>query len=235
MSNAELAQKLVEFLQLESPPIALQFVQKSPEHLPKFEGVVSAGCVFWRKAEQSTFYTDASDHVNCPVGVHTMGLPMSPETQSSLMGLVVQMGEFCYLDGAEVPHIPTVSGEKSEIVYGPLAQLETEPDVVVVWVTPYQAMLLQEATKATAWAANSGTPTFGRPACAAIPAALQRGTTVLSLGCIGMRTFTEIAQDRLLAVLPRQALAELTESLQQTSTANQQMSQFYEQKKAVAS
>jgi len=230
MSNAKLAQKLVESLQLKSPPIALSFVREAPINIPRFDATVPAGCSFWRKAEQGVLYTDALDHVNCPVGMHAMGLPMSGETSEALMDLVVQMGETCYLDGAEVPHIPTVAGEKSGIVYGPLTDLEDQPDAVLLWVTPYQAMLLQEATKAVAWTANSGVPTFGRPACAAIPAAMLKGTAVLSLGCMGMRTFTEVAQEQLLAVLPQQALAELTDSLQLATTANQQMQQFYEQK-----
>lgn len=48
---------------------------------------------------------------------------------------------------------------------------------------------------------------------------------------MGMRTITEVSQDRLLAVLPNEVLAELTDNLQQVTRANQQMQQFYEQKK----
>ena len=231
MSNPALAQQLTETLQLESPAIALAFVQQPPENIPRFEGIVPAGCVFWRKAAEGTFYADVTDHENCPVGVHTLGLPLSEAIAAELGGLVVKMGEACYLDGAEVPNIPTVPGEKSGVVYGPLAVFELEPDAVLVWVTPQQAMLLQEATKATAWTGNSGAPTFGRPGCASIPAALQSGGSVLSLGCMGMRTLTEISQNLLLTVLPRQVLGELTANLQQIAAANQAMQAFYNQKK----
>lgn len=230
MSNSELAQQLTKTLQLESPAIAIAFVRQPPAHISRFEGVVPAGCAFWQKAVEGTFYADVADHENCPVGVHTLGLPLSEAIASELGGLIVKMGEACYLDGAEVPNIPTVPGEKSGVVYGLLAEFELKPDVVLVWVTPQQAMLLQEATKASAWSTTSGSPTFGRPGCAAIPAALQNGSAVLSLGCTGMRTFTNLSQNLLLAVLPHQVLDDLTANLQQIAIANQQMQEFYNQK-----
>ncbi len=76
MNNAELAHQLTECLELNNPPIALRFVQEIPRDIPPFDGTVTAGCAFWRQAEQGTFYTSALAHINCPIGVHTMGLPM---------------------------------------------------------------------------------------------------------------------------------------------------------------
>lgn len=146
MNNAELAQQIVEALSLESPPVALQFVEEVPKDIPQCNDTVPAGCAFWREAEQGLFYTSASDHANCPVGVHTMGLPMSDETAAELKGLVQQMGELSYVNPAEVANIPTVPSQKSGIVYGSLATMATQPDAVLLWVTPYQAMLLNEAT-----------------------------------------------------------------------------------------
>jgi uncharacterized protein (DUF169 family) len=161
MKNAELARQLVEALRLENPPVALQFVKEVPKTIPQFAGTVPAGCAFWREAEQGIFYTQASDHADCPVGVHTMGLPMSNETAAELEGLIQQMSELNYLNPAEVANIPTVSGEKCGIVYGPLAAMETQPDAILIWVTPYQAMLLNEATGDVAWSQHSAVSTFG--------------------------------------------------------------------------
>ena len=49
-----------------------------------------------------------------------------------------------------------------------------------------------------------------------------------------MRTFTEIAGDRMLAVLPGSALASLADSLQTTEAANASMRSFYAEKKAAS-
>lgn len=53
----------------------------------------------------------------------------------------------------------------------------------------------------------------------------------LSLGCMGMRTFTEISEDRLLAVLPGDRAKEFSDALEQTLTANSAMQDFYEERK----
>lgn len=213
MNNAELDHHLVECLGLDSSPVALQFVREISDNIPQFDDTVPAGCAFWRRAEQGVFYASASDHANCPIGVHTMGLPMSNETAVELQELVQQMGELSYVNPTEVDHIPTVPGEKSGVVYGPLATTEAQPDAILVWVTPYQAMLLNEATGSAAWSQYSGVSTFGRPGCAAIPAALKQGMAALSLGCMGMLTFTEISQDRMLTVLPHQVMPALIDGL----------------------
>jgi hypothetical protein len=94
-------------------------------------------------------------------------------------------------------------------------------------------MLLQEAAGGARWSDQPGIPTFGRPSCAAIPAAIQRNTATQSLGCMGMRVFTEIAQDRLLAVLPGARLADLPEALERIARANSKMSQHYRGQKAI--
>ncbi|MFI5266806.1 MAG: DUF169 domain-containing protein [Chloroflexota bacterium] len=224
---------LVSSLGLATAPVGLRFVVEPPSGLPRFEGEVPSACTFWRRAERGSFYADAPSHFNCLIGAHTMGLPMPEEKGPELMALIGQMGENEYFDAAEVPHIPTDSSPKSGVVYGPLAEFEDAPDAVLVWVTPYQSMLLQEATGAARWSEQSGIPTFGRPSCAAIPAALQRGSATQSLGCMGMRVFTEIAQDRMLGVLPRQQLAGLPAGLERVAQSNQKMTQHYRGQKAI--
>jgi uncharacterized protein (DUF169 family) len=229
----ELSSLLTNTLDLSSPPVALRFVEHQPADIHAFEGEVPSACTFWRRAEQGLLYADAAAHFNCLVGTHTMGLPMPAEKGPELMALIGQMGENQYFDAGEVPHVPTVPGAKSGIVYGPLAAFDETPDAVLVWVTPYQSMLLQEATGNAAWSEKSGIPTFGRPSCAAIPAALSRGTATQSLGCMGMRVFTEVAQDRLLGVLPRQMLDDLPAGLQRVADANEKMAQHYRGQKAI--
>ncbi|HEX6512267.1 MAG TPA: hypothetical protein VF157_08215, partial [Chloroflexota bacterium] len=83
------------------------------------------------------------------------------------------------------------------------------------------------------WTDQPGIPTFGRPSCAAIPAAIQRGSATQSLGCMGMRVFTEVAQDRMLGVLPGDLLEDLPAALEATARANDKMTQHYRGQKAI--
>jgi uncharacterized protein (DUF169 family) len=93
-------------------------------------------------------------------------------------------------------------------------------------------MVFSEAAGTCAWTAAAPTSALGRPACAVLPTALQSGTPSLSLGCAGMRTFTEISQDRLLAAIPGRALEQFAADLDRTVTANTAMLAFYAQRKA---
>jgi uncharacterized protein (DUF169 family) len=63
-------------------------------------------------------------------------------------------------------------------------------------------MLCNEAMGKVRWTESTDTRLTGRPACAALPVALASSEATFSLGCMGMRTFTGIGEDRMLAVLP---------------------------------
>jgi uncharacterized protein (DUF169 family) len=228
VNYTELAELLRESLGLELPPVALRVVQEAPAGVRRFQGDVPSACTFWRRAEGSSFYAESAQHLNCLVGAHTMGLQIDEARGAELMELIGQMQGAGYLDPDEVAYIPTVPGEKAGIVYGPLSEFQGDPDVVLVWLTAEQAMWLQEASGSARWSPQSGIKAFGRPSCAAIPAALAAGAATLSLGCAGMRTFTEIPPDRLLGVLPGNLLDGLAAGLQRMQNANEAMQARYQ-------
>jgi uncharacterized protein (DUF169 family) len=68
----------------------------------------------------------------------------------------------------------------------------------------------------------------GRPGCTALPLAVSSDELRMALGCIGMRTFTGIADDLLLAAVHGGKIGELTEALHTTVTANPGMKSFYD-------
>lgn len=67
-------------------------------------------------------------------------------------------------------------------MYGPLGDFPVEPDVILMWLTPRQAMIFNEATGTSNWTSPSD-KMLGRPACAALPAALNESQPKISLGC----------------------------------------------------
>ena len=224
----ELARALRETVELRYTPVALAFATERPDGIADAGDEVPSACTFWRHAEERVFYAPAEAHMNCPIGAMTMGFPMSELQQEQLMGLVGQMGEVGYVDPEEAANIPSVPGDKSGIVYGPLEGFPLEPDVVLAWVTGRGAMMLDEATGASRWTPEqTGLMTFGRPSCAAVAVAVRTAKPSFSVGCSGMRIFTGIDPDLNLAILPHEILAELPERLDATRRANEQMATFY--------
>jgi uncharacterized protein (DUF169 family) len=232
MKYTEIADRISAELDLDMPPVALAFVESAPAGVETTDAVAPSSCAFWRRAEENVFYAPADAHFNCPIGALVMGFDLPEPVQANLGTAVGMMCDVAYLGADEPANIPTVKKEKNGILYGPLRDFPIEPDAVLVWVTSRQAMVVGEAAGTTRWLENGKASIFGRPACAAIPSALSADEPVLSLGCAGMRTFTEILPDRLLCVIPAARLEEFPSSLAATTAANRQMQAYYDQQKA---
>ena len=231
MNYSEYTEIISSRLALGSTPVALSFVESPPEGVARPDSDVPAGCAFWRMAEAGIFYAPAEAHFNCPIGSMTMGFDMPPNVMQDLMALVENMTGCGYIGPEEAAKIPSVPGKKSGIVYGPLADFNSAPDLVLLWLSPRQAMIFQEAAGRCSWTETIPAGIFGRPACAALPIATQSGQATLSLGCAGMRTFTEIADDRMLAILPGDQLSQFSSALEKAVEVNGSMEDFYSGRK----
>jgi uncharacterized protein (DUF169 family) len=73
---------------------------------------------------------------------------------------------------------------------------------------------------------------FGRPTCAALPAAMAASRPVMSLGCIGMRTFTRVPEDLMLGVIPAGEAPTFLDAIDTAVRANEAMRPFYEGQRA---
>jgi uncharacterized protein (DUF169 family) len=234
MHVRDIATKLTTTLGLATPPVALALADAPPAGVRTFEGSVPSACTFWRRAEAGVFYATAAQHFRCPVGTMVMGFEMPDHVKNELMGLVGVMVEGGYLGADEAPRIPTLPRKSAGVVYGPLRDFPIEPDAVLMWLTPRQAMLVSEAGGSCNWTGSAPAGTLGRPACAAIPTAVSRGSVTASLGCVGMRTYTEVADDQMLAVVPAAAVSQLEAALSSIVMANRGLAEFHEARKAGA-
>src|SRR5437763_3096861 len=144
MTNQEIAAAIRSELQLGTPPVGIAFTAEPPEGMPAAGDRVPSSCSMWRLAEQGAFYAPAESHFNCPVGATILGLELPPPLQEELMGLVGTMASVGYFDPTEAAYLPTVKRPKRGALYGPLADLPSQPDLVLFWVDATQAMLAAE-------------------------------------------------------------------------------------------
>lgn len=231
MTNKSIADRLSAALTLDPPPIALTFTDTPPAGVAGPDRVVPSACAFWRLAEQGVFYAPADTHYNCPIGAMVMGFSLTEQVQQTLGELMTSMCGCDYFGPEEADKVPAVAPSAAGILYGPLADLPLVPGLVLFWLTPWQAMLYNEAAGTASWAAGSP-PTTGRPACAALPTALSHNSATISLGCAGMRTFTDIADDRLLAAVPGSRIESFADNLDRVIAANDTMLTYYQGRKA---
>lgn len=223
-------QHLQNILGLSSPPVALAYRSEPPAGVPRVTEPMPSGCGYWKAAaEGRTFYTEASDHLGCPVGAYTNGVSLCAETARELGSMVETMVGLEYLRAEEVPQIPHRTEPFAFLVYAPLADADFEPDIVLIRGNARQIMLLTEAARAAGVGEGD---TLGRPACSMIPAAMMGGQTVSSFGCIGNRVYTELPDHEMYIAIPSAQLATVLDKLTTIVAANSALEQFHLQRRA---
>lgn len=226
-----MSEQIQRLLNLEAAPVAVTFHDVRPNNVPHTEKVEPSGCTYWRRAaEGKTFYTEASDHYNCPIGCYTHNVEL-PATQAeeleNTLGLMVELG---YITMEEVPGIPRQKNPFQSAVYSPLADATGTPDVVIISGTPRQMMLLTEAATAAGIGTQDGV--MGRPTCAVIPAVVQGGRSASSLGCIGNRVYTALSDDDFYFAFPGEHIDAIVEKLETIVNANRALEAYHQQRQA---
>jgi uncharacterized protein (DUF169 family) len=222
----ELERQISATVKLPRRAVAVTFLEAEPSGVAKFAGTQPSGCSFWRlAAEGRTFYTVPENHFNCAVGAYTHNITLSPEREKETGDTLKLMFDLGYVKPEEVPQIPRLARAPKAILYSPLGDTPTTPDVVLFACQPSAAMLLQEAAGRAG--VGAAAPTLGRPTCMALPASLQHGT-VISLGCIGNRVYTGLAEDELYVVLRGRDLSAVAEALKTIDSANAALKDYAE-------
>jgi uncharacterized protein (DUF169 family) len=220
----DLERRIGAAVKLARRPVAVTFLEAAPANVEKFSGTEPSGCSFWRlAAEGRVFYTVPENHFNCAVGAFTHNIPLSAEREKETEQTLKLMFDLGYVKPEEVPQIPRLGKAPAAILYSPLGEAPVAPDVVLLACKPAVAMLLNEAIVRAGVA--SGVPVLGRPTCMALPAAMQHGS-ILSLGCIGNRVYTGLADDEMYLVVRGKDLGAVADALGVITTANAALSDY---------
>ena len=224
------ADRLTAALELTLPPIAVAFPDAVPDGVPEFDGTVPAGCVFWEEAAARTFATTAGHHALCSIGIHTHHLSGAPASQPEELGAALEaMMGLDYVREEEVAAIPVLGREAKHAVYGPLCEFPLDPDVVLVFTDSRQGLVMSEAV---ARVDGEVAPAMGRPACAAVPHAVNGGSAAMSLGCCGARAYLDaLSDDVAMWALPASRLDEYSEAIGVLAEANRTLAAFHERRR----
>jgi uncharacterized protein (DUF169 family) len=226
----KLADDLITSLALAQAPIALSFADAPPPDVPAFQGVVPAGCSFWQQAATKMFYTSTQDHELCAIGVHTHHLA-EPSTrhQAELRDALQAMSGLDYVRADEVAAIPVIQRAVKHIVYGPLAEFRSAPEVVLLFTHAQQGLIVSEAVSRVD---QRVPPAMGRPACAVVPQVINQGRAAMSLGCCGARAYLDILPDSVaMWAFPGDKLEQYCAEVVNLARANQTLATFHARRK----
>lgn len=228
-SFQELEQTLTQALHPTRRPVAIAFRDIAPPGIDRLNGSQPSGCGFWSlAAEGRSFFTVPADHYNCPIGSHTHGMTLPAGRQHELTDALRWMGEIGYIRMEEVAQIPRLMRTPAVTIYAPLAGSPVPPDAVLVCGRPGKLMLLHEAASR---AGKASRPLLGRPTCMAIPATLDGGIAS-SLGCVGNRVYTGLADDELYVVIAGSDLEAIVDQLHTITSANTALTAYHQSRRA---
>jgi uncharacterized protein (DUF169 family) len=231
-TNSGIAQALTDSLKLTQPPVAICLTESVPDGVEMWSGHSPAGCRFWQEATNKVFATSAADHNLCAIGMHTHNLDMTPASMADLGDALKVFAQLTYVRDEDVAMIPVLASKPKHVVYGPLAEVPVDPDVVLLFVRADQTLILSEASQQL----EGGTPpAMGRPACAIVPQAINSGRSALSLGCCGARAYLDVLSDDVaLYAVPGKSLGAFAERVAALSNANGILTKFHQlRRKAV--
>jgi len=220
-------------LGLKRRPVSVTFRPSPPEGVTKFTDKEPSGCSFWRLAGAGhTFYTVPSDHYNCAIGSYTHAISLPEERAQELTDTLNFMTGLGYIKMEEIPGIRQLPQTPGAVIYAPLGDTPTDPDVVLFAGQPGRLMLLQEAALRAGVSGQS--PLLGRPTCMALPAALADGV-VTSAGCIGNRVYTGLGEDELYLAVPGKDLTRVANELETVAAANVRLMEYHRQRRQLLS
>jgi uncharacterized protein (DUF169 family) len=220
----ELGTQLTGALHLATPPIAITFSAQRPSGVAHFDapmsepaedgrtGRVSAGCVFWARAAEATFSTEAEDHGNCSVGRLTHGFASLSEIADK--GDVAALFDSGWVTPEAAGQIPVIAERPGAITYGPLTETpgHVVPDVVLLRVNGRQLMVLSDAIP--------GLRIEGKPQCHIVARAKQEGVAAASVGCALSRARTGMTPDEMTCALPAGNLADIVAAIKTTAATD---------------
>jgi uncharacterized protein (DUF169 family) len=223
---ANAASDIESALKLKNPPIAICFADSIPAGFGAPANRAPAGCHFWLDATTSSFGTSAADHSLCAIGVYTHNLEPSPAQQADLMDAIKVFGDLGYLRQEDLPQIPVLKSTPRHVLYSPLAETPSTPDVVLMFADAAQSLILSEATQQVE---GSNAPAMGRPACAIVPQVMNSGRAAMSLGCCGARAYLSLLTDSIsLFAFPGGRIQAYAERIVALASANAVLSKFHQ-------
>lgn len=218
MSYGKMVNDLNELLGLNGSPVAVKLV-KTAEEIPggyKKVDEKKRHCEFVQDArlKGNKGFATSEEHL-CKGGAGVMGIEALPESVAS-GGMYYKLGNFETPEGAldTVNAIPKSEESYYASLYAPLESAEFDPDVVVLILTPKQALKVSQAYLRKKGGRISSDYSGIQSVCAdAVAAVKERGIPNMTLGCNGSRKFAGIADEEVVIGLPPENLGDIIEAL----------------------
>jgi hypothetical protein len=123
-----------------------------------------------------------------------------------------------WVDPHALETLPRVRARPERIVYGPLAALSLDPDVVLLRIVGAALMTLRNALP--------GLRIEGKPQCHIVAIAAEGGEPAVSVGCALSRARTGMPPEEMTCTLPAEGLAEVVARIEAAAELDRAMHRY---------
>ncbi len=218
MIYGEKVKELKELLGLKGSPVAVKLVKSSDEIPNGYQKIdeKKRHCEFVQDARLigNKGYATSQEHL-CKGGAGVMGIESLPESVATGK-MYHQLGNFETAEVASetVAAIPKSSEEYYASLYSPLETADYEPDVIILVLTPRQALRVSQAYLRAKGGRISSDYSGIQSLCAdAVVAVKERGVPNMTLGCSGSRKYAKIADEEVILGIPAKNFDEIVDAL----------------------
>lgn len=200
-----ISQKLKDDLGLKRSPVAIKFVLREkdlPEGIPKISDKVRHCEMVMRASNGESFYATAEEQM-CKGGAAALGL-MEPLEKIKTGEFYQELGRFSSIGSARktMDSIPKIDNIMYALVYTPLELANFDPDVIVIFTNPAQAMKLSQALIYTMGGRVEVDFAGIQSICAdAVAGPFLRRRPNITLGCSGSRQYADVKDDEVIVGL----------------------------------
>jgi uncharacterized protein (DUF169 family) len=212
--------EIIEFLKLETSPVAVALLPKGAEIPDKIQKVDQAmrHCQLMDRVRKTReeFYATLEDE-SCKGGAGALGLGKMPQNVASGEFYYGTLKHFKSLEAAKrtIEKVPVIeAASKVASIYAPLESASFMPDVVVIICSPKQVMLLTQAILYNEGGRLEAEFAGKQSLCSdAVAQPYLTGKMGITVGCSGSRTYTGIQESELTVGIPAKLLKDLVEGL----------------------
>ncbi|WP_292391833.1 DUF169 domain-containing protein [Methanosarcina sp. UBA5] len=214
--------ELIKRLKIRASPVAVKLIpkgEKIPEGIGKTEEDMTH-CQFVDKVRKNReeFYT-LNDNQMCKVGAGAMGLGSVPENLVSGELYYKEFELFSTLGASRrtVDMTPTLPPNSTEaILYSPLEKTSFIPDVIMVFGSPKQMMLLTQAVMYGIGGRLETSFSGAQSVCSdGVVQVYKEGKVGVTIGCTGSRAYATLTDDEMIMGIPIELLADVVSGLKQ--------------------
>ncbi|WP_406659910.1 DUF169 domain-containing protein [Methanolobus sp. ZRKC3] len=218
MNNSEIAEKIMELLDLKYEPVAVKII-KEEENIPDgFEEPENniRHCQSIMRARKGESFLIPKDKHACVVGASSLGLIPTPEKVTA-GDFHANLGMFDCAEAAA-----NMVAQRSELeegnvatVVGPLKDFDIEPDVVILVDLPETLYwLVPAATFFEGGRQAFNTAAFQATCVDSTIIPILTGKMNMSLGCFGCRKATDIKNEEMIAGIPFENMEKMIAALE---------------------